>query len=163
MRTPSIAAIFVLTVACSGPVPSGANPTPGVFVPQDAARSVNGGCGATQAYLEGLPDDLLAATRNKPPRTPYAVAHPPTAAVFLFSSPLHVKGSEVWVVASPPRTDLVIEQRSIGTTAPYFQQTLHPDSTGGYSYPGVIVGQGCSEFVLKWNDQVAEIELEFGW
>lgn len=140
-----------------------------LFVPEADAKPVAGGCGQTTVLEGGVPKPLVSSTGNNVPPTPYAVAHPATAAAFLFGYPLHVvspgtsSNKILWVVGTQRTSDLVIDGHPLSASAPTVHYTQPANSGPGEIYPsGVEVPiPGCWQFTLRWSGQVAEIELEY--
>lgn len=129
-----------------------------------------GGCGQTTIVQGGVSQALIDATGNNAPGGPYAIAHPATAAAFIFGHPLHMPTSGIaynnkilWVVGTARTGDLLIEGHPLGAGAPTVRYTQTANSFPGEIYPsGIDVPvAGCWQFTLRWSDQVAEIELEY--
>jgi hypothetical protein len=141
--------------------------TPRVFVPMADAGTLSAGCGKTSVLKGGMPQSLIDATGNNAPGTPYAIAHPQTAAAFLFGYPLtsgpSAQNKILWVVGTMRIGNLVIDGHPLGAQAPTVHASLTPNSNPGEIYPsGIDVPTpGCWQFTLRWADQVAEIELEY--
>jgi hypothetical protein len=141
--------------------------TPRVFATDANAKPMAGGCGQTAVVDGGLSQSLIDATGNNAPKTPYAIAHPPTAAAFLFGYPLAsgplAQNKILWVVGTQRTGALVIDGHPLGAQAPTVHATLAPNSNPGEIYPsGIDVPTpGCWQFTLRWADQVAEIELGY--
>jgi hypothetical protein len=157
------------TSSAAPSVASAPSATPRTFTPTSDAKSLLGGCGRTTVVEGGVPRALVDATGNNTPNVPYAVAHPATAAGFLFGYPLHVvppgtnANKILWVVGTARTGDLVIEGHPLGASTPTVRYTLPSNSGPGEIYPsGVEVPMvGCWQFTLRWSDQVAEIELDY--
>jgi hypothetical protein len=67
-----------------------------LFSPTGAAKPTDGGCGSTTVFTGGVPDALVRSTGdNAPSGVPYAVAHPATAAGFIFGYPLRVPSADI--------------------------------------------------------------------
>jgi hypothetical protein len=143
------------------------NSTPRVFATGASAKPMAGGCGQTAVVDGDLTQSLIDATGNNAPKTPYAIAHPPTAAAFLFGYPLtsgpSAQNKILWVVGTMRTGDLVVDGHPLGAPAPTVRATLKPNSNPGEIYPsGIDVPTpGCWQFTLRWADQIAEIELEY--
>jgi len=179
-----LALVVLIGAACAPPVGASATPfamssattivvpnpaTPRVFVPTSAAQVIPGGCGQTVVLKGGIPQSLVDATGNNSPGGPYAIAHPATAAGFLFGYPLHTpeggaySNRILWVVGTVRTGDLVIDGRPLGKSAPTVHYSLPAGSSPGEIYPsGIDVPEaGCWQFTLRWAGQVADIELEY--
>jgi hypothetical protein len=141
--------------------------TPRVFATDGNATPTAGGCGQTVVVEGGLSRSLIDATGNNAPRTPYAIAHPPTAAAFLFGYPLtsgpSAQNKILWVVGTQRTGDLVVDGHPLGARTSAVHTTHAPNSMPGEIYPsGIDVPtSGCWQFTLRWADQVAQIELEY--
>ncbi len=141
--------------------------TPRVFAPTADAGTLSAGCGETTVFKGGMSQSLIDATGNNAPGTPYAIAHPPTAAAFLFGYPLtsgpSAQNKILWVIGTRRTGDLVIDGHPLGAQTPAVHSTHAPNSMPGEIYPsGIDVpSPGCWQFTLRWADQAAEIELEY--
>jgi len=172
--------------ACTAPtsLPSSPSPTlqteipaitaaPALFAPTAAATPTDGGCGSTTVLTGGVPDTLKRSTGdNVPSGVPYAVAHPATAAGFIFGYPLHVPNGEkgigysnkiLWVVGVQRTGDLVIDGVPLGKSGPAVHYSFPANSSPGEIYPsGVEVPEpGCWTFTLRFAGQTAQIELAY--
>ena len=179
----AIAMVAAQACAAATPLPP-ASPTrqpeaaantaaPALFVPTAAAKPTDGGCGSTTVFTGGIPDTLVKSTGdNAPSGVPYAVAHPATAAGFIFGSPLHVPSGDkgigysnkvLWVVGVQRTGDLVIDGVPLGKSAPAVHYSFPANSSPGEIYPsGVDVPEpGCWAFTLRFAGQTAQIELEY--
>jgi hypothetical protein len=179
-----LAAIAILASACTAAtsLPPTATPTPqaqgavdkvapALFSPTAAAKPTDGGCGSTTVLTGGVPDTLIRATGdNAPGGVPYAVAHPATAAGFIFGYPLHTPSAGIgysnkilWVVGIARTGDLVIDGVPLGKTAPAVHYSFPANSSPGEIYPsGVDVPEpGCWAFTLRFAGQTAQIELAY--
>jgi hypothetical protein len=180
-----LAAIVVLAAqACAAatPLPPTASPTrqpesvantaaPALFAPTAAAKPMDGGCGGTTVLTGGVPPTLIKSTGdNAPSGVPYAVAHPATAAGFIFGYPLHTPSAGIgysnkilWVIGVPRTGDLVIDGVPLGKTAPAVHYSFPANSSPGEIYPsGVDVPEpGCWVFTLRFAGQTAQIELAY--
>ncbi len=178
-----LATIAVLASACTAATsllptatltlrPAGAVDGPPVlFAPTAAAKPTEGGCGSTTVLIGGIPDALIRSTGdNAPGGVPYAVAHPATAAGFIFGYPLHMPSVGIgysnkilWVVGIPWTGELVIDGVPIGKTAPAVHYSFPANSSPGETYPsGVDVPEpGCWAFTLRFAGQTAQIELAY--
>lgn len=138
-----------------------------LFIPTGAAVPTEGGCGSTTVFTGGIPDTLAKwAGDNAPSGVPYAVAHPATAAGFLFGHPLHTPSSAnkiLWVVGVVRTGPLVIDGVPLGRTGPAVHYSFPANSGPGEIYPsGVDVPEaGCWAFTLRFGTQSAEIELAY--
>jgi hypothetical protein len=140
-----------------------------MFAPAADAVAVEGGCGQTTVVKGSGSANLETWTGNNAPTdVPYAVAHPATAAGFIFGYPLHTASSGIaygnkilWVVGTARTGDLVVEGVPLGKTAPVVRYSFPANSGPGEIYPsGVDVPEpGCWSFTLRWAGQVAQIEL----
>ena len=145
--------------------------TPLVFIPTPDAKPIDGGCAQTPILQGGLPSSLVAATGNNAPNTPYVIAHPATAAGFVFGYPLHMPNSGLtyankilWVVGTPRlQTDLVVDGHPVGSTTPTVHYVQPANSGPGEIYPSAIdvPAPGCWQFTLRWAAQQTEIELNY--
>lgn len=144
--------------------------TPRTFVPTADAKTLAGGCGQTAVVEGGMPPALIDAAGNNAPRTPYAIAHPPTVAAFLFGYPPHAPGSGIaygnkilWVVGTMRTGDLVIDGHPLGASTPTVHMVQTPNSGPGEIYPSGldVPSPGCWQFTVGWAGQSAEIELEY--
>ena len=137
------------------------------FAPTATATATDGGCGSTTVYIGGVPDSLKrAAGDNAPTGTPYAVAHPGTAAGFIFGYPLRtpsVGNKILWVVGVRRTGDLLVDGVPVGKTGPAVHYSFPANSGPGEIYPsGVDVPEpGCWAFTLRFAGQVAQIELAY--
>jgi hypothetical protein len=140
-----------------------------VFTPTADAKQFEGGCGSTTVMSGGVSDTLRKwAGYNAPSGVPYAIAHPATAAGFIFGYPLHTPSAGIgytnkilWVVGTPRTGELVVEGAPLGKTAPTVRYSFPANSGPGEIYPsGVDVPEpGCWSFTLRWAGQTAAIEL----
>jgi len=176
-----LAAITILASACttattlptptSRPAAAVETPASTLFAPTAAAKPTDGGCGSTTVLTGGVPDALVrSAGDNAPSGVPYAVAHPATAAGFIFGYPLHTPSAGIgysnkilWVVGMPRTGDLVIDGVPLGKTAPAVHYSFPANSSPGEIYPsGVDVPEpGCWAFTLRFAGQTAQIELAY--
>ena len=181
MKLAFLGAIAVVAQACTAatPLPPTASPAlrpentvqPALFSPTVAAKPTDGGCGSTTVLTGGVPDALVRSTGNNAPSgVPYAVAHPATAAGFIFGYPLHMPNADIgysnkilWVVGVPRTGDLVIDGVPFGKTAPSVHYSFPANSSPGEIYPsGVDVPEpGCWAFTLRFAGQTAQIELAY--
>jgi hypothetical protein len=165
---PSLPATATPTAAPASAVES---PTATLFMPTGAAKLTEGGCGSTAVLTGGIPDTLArSAGDNAPNGVPYAVAHPATAAGFIFGYPLHTPSAGIgygnkilWVVGVRRTGDLVIDGVPLGKTAPPVHYSFPANSGPGEIYPsGVDVPEpGCWAFTLRFAGQTALIELAY--
>ena len=151
--------------------PEGAADTATLFAPTAAAKPAEGGCGRTTVFIGGIPDTLTRSTGNNVPSgLPYAVAHPATAAGFIFGYPLHTPSAGIgyankilWVVGAPRTGDLAIDGVPLGKSGPAVHYSFPANSGPGEIYPsGIDVPEpGCWAFTLRFAGRTAEIELAY--
>jgi hypothetical protein len=174
----ALLALAVLVQSCTPAAspPAAASPTvtesvpatAAAFVPTAAATPTDGGCGSTTVVTGGIPDTLARwAGDNAPNGVPYAVAHPATAAGFIFGYPLRTpagNGNKIlWVVGTRRTGDLVIDGVPLGKSAPAVHYAFPANSGPGEIYPsGVDVPEpGCWAFTLRFAGQTTQIELAY--
>jgi len=151
--------------------PEGAADAATVFAPTAAAKQTEGGCGRTAVFMGGIPDALTRATGdNAPSGLPYAVAHPGTAAGFIFGYPLHAPSAGIgyankilWVVGAPRTGDLVIDGVPLGKSGPAVHYSFPANSGPGEIYPSVVdvPEAGCWAFTLRFAGRTTEVELAY--
>jgi hypothetical protein len=172
-----LVALALAAQACTAATPVASTPVPtateavaitaAAFAPTATATATDGGCGSTTVFIGGIPATLnRAAGDNAPSGVPYAVAHPASAAGFIFGYPLHTPSSGnkiLWVVGARRTGDLVIDGVPLGKSAPAVHYSFPANSGPGEIYPsGVDVPQpGCWAFTLRFAGQVTQIELAY--
>lgn len=164
-------ALAVSVCACSITTSPSSAVTPASRLPTASGIAVTGGCGSTQAYVGGVPDWLdLAGARNNPRELPYVIADPPTAAGFLFTTPLRAghpsnpANKILWVVGQPRNgDDLQITAHPVDATTPVIQTSQPANSSPGEIYPSIVDVPlpGCWHFELTWAGHTAAVELPY--
>jgi hypothetical protein len=161
------------------PPPSVAAPTataaPLLFTMAKGAKQI-GACAATVVYdreadPEAFPETLSKASGNSVPRTPYAFAHPPSIAGFLFDYPPRPGTSAaynkiLWIVGTARTGPLEIDGHPYGSVMPtvHYSVAMDPNYRGSgevYGSQIKVPSAGCWQFTLTWAGQRAEIELDF--
>jgi len=147
--------------------PSAATPSPSATA---SAVAHAGGCGPTAVVQGAIPQWLDdAGGHNNPLGVPYAIAHPPLAAGFLFGDPLRAGHPEnpankiLWVVRTPRTGPLTIDGHPLGAATPMIHEILPDNSGPGEIYPSYVdvPAAGCWQLDLRWANSRAQVELGY--
>ena len=148
--------------------PSAATPSPSATA---SAVAHAGGCGPTAVVQGAIPQWLDdAGGHNNPLGVPYAVAHPPLAAGFLFGGPLRAghpadpTNKILWYVRLPRAGNpLVVRAHPAGPPGPALSYRFPPTSGPGEIYPSIIdvPRPGCWTLDLSWGTHTDRTQLSY--